>query len=74
MSWPMWSLRGINKAAWGAKLSLIIDLAFPVIFASLGHLYVATDGTALLLCLNACFRLFTAPHLPSPPTPPLPTL
>ena len=41
VSWPMWPLRGINKAAWGAKLILTVDLAFPVSCASLGHLLMA---------------------------------
>ena len=26
ISWPLWSLRGINKTAWGAKLILTADM------------------------------------------------
>ena len=42
ISWPLWPLRGINKTAWGAKLTKLIltaDLAYPVSCARLGHLY-----------------------------------
>ena len=34
----LWPLRGINKTAWGAKLILTADLAYPVSCAGLGHL------------------------------------
>ena len=34
----------INKAAWGAKLILTADVAFPVSCASLGHLLIAQDS------------------------------
>ena len=62
-------LRGINKTAWGAKLVLTADLAYPVSCASLGHLQMAQHYR---LCLNACLNPCKAPHLPpptrSPPT------
>ena len=38
ISWPVWSLRGINKTAWGAKLILTACLAYQVSCASLGYL------------------------------------
>ena len=38
ISWPVWPLRGINMTAWGAKLILTTDLAFPVSCASMGYL------------------------------------
>ena len=41
LSWPLWPLRGINKTAWGAKLILTADLAYPVSRAGLGHLLMA---------------------------------
>ena len=65
ISWPVCPLRDINKAAWGAKLILMADLAYPVSCASLGHLLIAQHCH---LYLNACFSLLTAPHLPPPPT------
>ena len=49
---------GIFKSAWGAKLILVADLAFPVSCASMGHLLMAQHCP---LCLNVCF---TAPHPP----------
>ena len=41
ISWSVWPLRGINKAAWDAKLILTADLASPVSCASLNHLLMA---------------------------------
>ena len=41
LSWPLWPLRGINKTAWGAKLILTADLAYPGSCAGLGHLLIA---------------------------------
>ena len=41
ISWPVWSLRGINKTAMGAKLILAADLVYPVNCVSLGHLLMA---------------------------------
>ena len=70
----MWPLRGINKTAWGAKLILTADLAYPVNCVSLGHLLIEQHCR---LCLNICFILPMAPHLPPPPAPTflhLPTL
>ena len=67
ISWPVWPLRGINKTAWGAKLILTADLAYPVGCASLGRLLTAQHCH---LCLNVCFSLPMAPHPPPPPTPP----
>ena len=55
-------LRGINKTPWSAILILTPDLAYPVSFASLGHLLNAQHCP---LCLNVCFSPPTAPH----PTP-----
>ena len=55
--------KGINKAAWGAKLILMADLPSPVSGASLGHLLMAQHCH---LCLSACFSPPTAPH-PLPP-------
>ena len=52
---------GINKTAWGAKLILTADLAYPVSCASLGHLLMAQHCH---LCLNVCFCPPTAPHRP----------
>ena len=70
ISWPVWSLSGINKTAWGGKLILTADLAFPVSCASLGHL--RTDGTALPFVLECLHKpTYTSPTTnPSlPPTP-----
>ena len=67
ISWPVWPLRGINKTAWGAKLILTADLAFPVSCASLTHLLIAQHCH---LCLIVCFSPPTVPHPPSPPIPP----
>ena len=67
ISWPLWSLRGINKTALGAKLILMADLAYPVSCTSLSHLLM---GQYCQLCLNACYSPPTAPHPPSLPTPP----
>ena len=67
ISWPVWPLRGINKTAWGAKLILTADLAYPVGCASLGCLLTAQHCH---LCLNVCLSLPMAPHPPPPPTPP----
>ena len=64
LSWPLWPLRGINKTAWGAKLILTAGLAYPVIYASLGHLLMAKHYP---LSLNVCFTPLTAPHPPPPP-------
>ena len=64
ISWPVWPLRGINKTAWGAKLILTADLAYPVSFASLSHLLVAQPCH---LYLNVCLSPPTAAH----PTHPL---
>ena len=68
ISWPVWPLRGINKAAWGAKLILMADLASPVSCADLGHLLIAQHCH---LCLSACFSPPTAPttHLTTLPPP-----
>ena len=66
LSWSLWPLRGINKTAWGAKLILTVDLAYPVSCASLGHLLMAKHCP---LSLNVCFNPHTAPHLPPLPTP-----
>ena len=63
ISWPLWPLRGINKTAWGAKMILTADLAYPASCASLGHLLMPQHCH---LCLNACFSPPTAPH-PLPP-------
>ena len=62
--WPVLPLRGINKTAWGAKLILTADLAFPVSCASMGHLPMAQHWP---LCLNVCFSLPVAPHPLAPP-------
>ena len=70
ISWPVWPLRGIYKTAWGAKLILMADLAFPVSCASMGHPPMAQQCP---LCLNVCFSPPTAPYLPPPSTPPPPT-
>ena len=67
LSWPLWSLRGINKTPWGAKLILTAGLAFPVSCAGLGHWLMAKHCP---LSLNVCFTPPTAPHPPPPPTPP----
>ena len=67
ISWPLWSLRGINKTAWGAKLILMADLASPLSCASLGHLLMALRCH---LCLSICFSPPMAPQKPPPPTPP----
>ena len=66
ISWPLWPLRGINKAAWGAKLILTADQASPVSFAGLGHLLMAQHCH---LCLSACHSPPTAHHPPPPPPP-----
>ena len=66
ISCPLWPLRGINKTAWGAKLIIMADLAFPVSCATMGHLRMAQHCP---LCLNVCFSPPTAPHPPPPPTP-----
>ena len=63
ISWPVWPLRGINMAAWGAKLIFMVDLVSPVSCANLGHLLMAQHCH---LCLSACFSL---PWLPTPPPP-----
>ena len=63
ISWPIWPLRGTNKAARGAKLILTADLASPVSCARLGHLLMAQHCH---LCLSACLRLPTRPHSPTP--------
>ena len=67
ISWPVWSLKDINKTAWGAKLVLTADLACPESCACLGHLLM---GQHCHFRLNACFSPPTAPHPPPPPTPP----
>ena len=67
ISWPMWTLRGINKTPWGAKLILTADLAFPVSCASIGHLLMAQPCP---LSLNICFSPPTTPHPPPPPISP----
>ena len=64
----VWPLRGINKTAWGAKLILTDDLAYPVSCASMGHLLMAQHCP---LCLNVCFNPSTVLHPPPTPTPPL---
>ena len=69
-SWPLWPLKGINKTAWGAKLILMADLAYPVSYASLGHLLMAQH---CYLCLNVCFSLPIATHSPHHPPHPPPT-
>ena len=63
ISWPVWPLRSINKAAWGAKLILTAYLASSVICASLGHLLMAWH---CYLYLSTCFSPPTAPHPPYP--------
>ena len=69
ISWSLWLLRGINKTAWGTKLILTADLAYPVSCASVGHLLMAQHCH---LCLNVCFRPPTAPNRPHHPPHPLP--
>ena len=69
ISWPLWPLRGINKTGWGAKLILTADLAYPVSYASLGHLLMAQHCPS---SLNICFNLPTAPHHPPKPASPSP--
>ena len=60
-------LRIYNKIAWGTKLILMADPAFPVSCASMGHLLMAQRCP---LCLNVCFSPPKAPHPPhTPPTP-----
>ena len=67
ISWPVWPLRGINKIAWGAKLILTADLAYPVSCTGLGHPLMAQHCH---LCLNLCFSPPMAPHCPPhPPSP-----
>ena len=68
LSWPLRPLRGINKTAWGSKLILTADLAYPVSCASLGHLLMAKHCP---LSLNVCFTPPTAPHPPPPSSHPL---
>ena len=63
LSWPLWPLRGNNKTAWGAKLILTADLAYPVSCAGLGHLLMENHCP---LSLNVYFTLPTAPHQPTP--------
>ena len=69
ISWPVWPLRAINKAAWGAKLILTADLDFPVSCAILGRLLMVQHCHS---CLSACFSLPTALHPPTPITLPAP--
>ena len=47
ISWPVWPLRGINKAAWGAKL--INSNGRPGLPSQLCQSGSPTDGTALPL-------------------------
>ena len=70
ISWPLWPLKDINRIAWGAKLILKANPAYPVSCASLGHLLMAQHCQ---LCLNVCFSPPMAPHPPPPPTPLPPT-
>ena len=63
ISWPLWPLRGINKTAWGVKLILTADLAYPVSCASLGHLLMAQHCPS---SLNICFNPPTALLPPTP--------
>ena len=49
VSLPAWPLRGINKTAWGTKLILMADLAYPVSCASLSHLVMAQRCRVSLL-------------------------
>ena len=58
----VWPMRGINQTAWGDKLVLMADLAYPMSCPSLGHLLMAQH---CYLCLNVRFSLPTAP---TPPT------
>ena len=60
ISLPAGSLTGINK---DANLILTPDLAYPVSYASLGHLLMAQH---YCLCLSVSFSLPTASHLPLP--------
>ena len=60
ISCPVWPLRGINRTAWGAKLILTADLAFPVSCASMGHLLMAQH----------CLLVFECLLQPTPPHPP----
>ena len=74
ISWPVWSLRGINKTVWSAKLILTADLVYHWSYASLGHLLVVQHCH---FSLNACFSPSTTLHPPhcqplSPPTRPPP--
>ena len=55
---------GINKTAWGAKLLLTVDLAYPVSCASLGHSVMAQHCPS---SLNTCFNPPAAPHPPPHP-------
>ena len=64
--WPLWPLRGINETAWGAKLILTADRAYPGSHASLGHLLMEQHCH---FCWNVCFSLPTAPYPPLLPTP-----
>ena len=72
ISWPIWLLRGINKTAWDAKLTLTAELAYPVSYASLGHLLMAQYCCMLNVCLTH-LQLFTCPTshpiLPTCPPP-----
>ena len=63
ISWLVWTLRGINKTAWGAKLILMADLVYHSSCASLDHLLMAQH------CHFSLNVSPTAPHLPPPPTP-----
>ena len=67
ISWPVWPLRGINKAAWGAKLILTAYLVHHSSCASLSHLLMAQHCH---FCLNVCFSPLMGPHH-LPPTQPL---
>ena len=61
-------LRSINKTAWGPKLILMADLAYPVSCTSLGHLLMAKHCP---LSLNVCFNPLKAPHPPPTRPPPI---
>ena len=59
ISWPVWPLRGIDKTAWGARLILTADMAYPVSCAGLGHLLMARDCH---LHFSVSFGPPTTPH------------
>ena len=70
LSWPLWSLRGINKTAWGAKLILTAGLAFPVSCAGLGHWLMAKHCPFEFECL--LYPAYGSPPAPTAHPTPLP--